>query len=58
MPFKSAKQKKWMFKNKPEMAKKWADENETEDSAGPSKGWKKPKAAPKKKTATKRKRGK
>ena len=24
MPFESAKQKKWMFANKPAMAKKWA----------------------------------
>lgn len=24
MPFKSKKQMKWMFANKPEMAKKWA----------------------------------
>ncbi len=23
MPFKSAKQKKWMWANKPELAKKW-----------------------------------
>lgn len=24
MPFKSAKQRKWMFANKPKMARKWA----------------------------------
>ena len=27
MPFKSDKQKKWMFANKPEMAKKWMKDN-------------------------------
>ncbi len=26
MPFKSKAQQRWMFKNKPEMAKEWADE--------------------------------
>lgn len=26
MPFKSKKQQKWMFTNKPEMAKEWAEE--------------------------------
>jgi len=26
MPFKSDKQRKWMWKNKPEMAKEWARE--------------------------------
>lgn len=26
MPFKSQAQRKWMFKNKPEMAKEWAKE--------------------------------
>ncbi len=26
MPFKSAKQRAWMYKNKPEMAKKWEKE--------------------------------
>lgn len=26
MPFKSSKQKRWMFANKPEMAKKWMEE--------------------------------
>lgn len=26
MPFKSEAQKKWMYKNKPEMAKKWQKE--------------------------------
>ena len=25
MPFKSKAQKKWMYANKPEMAKKWSD---------------------------------
>jgi hypothetical protein len=25
-PFKSSKQKRWMYANKPEMAKKWSDE--------------------------------
>jgi len=24
MPFKSDKQRRWMYKNKPEMAKKWS----------------------------------
>lgn len=27
MPFKSDAQKKWMYANKPEMAKKWQKEN-------------------------------
>ena len=26
MPFKSKKQRRWMHKNKPEMAKKWEEE--------------------------------
>lgn len=26
MPFRSVKQQKWMFKNKPKMAKRWAKE--------------------------------
>lgn len=26
MPFKSDKQRKWMYANEPEMAKKWSDE--------------------------------
>jgi len=39
-PFKSAKQRAWMYKNKPEMAKKW--EAETPDK-------KLPKRVPKKK---------
>lgn len=26
MPFKSEKQRKWMHKNKPKMAKKWEEE--------------------------------
>ena len=26
MPFKSNKQRKWMFKNKPKMARRWANE--------------------------------
>jgi len=26
MPFKSEKQKKWMFANKPKMARRWAEE--------------------------------
>jgi len=26
MPFKSEKQRKWMYKNKPKMAKKWQKE--------------------------------
>ncbi len=26
MPFHSEKQRRWMFKNKPEMAKRWAHE--------------------------------
>jgi len=40
-PFKSAKQRAWMYENKPEMAKRW--EKET------PKGKKLPKKAPKKK---------
>ncbi len=27
MPFKSIKQRKWMWANKPEMAKKWTEEH-------------------------------
>ena len=27
MPFKSEKQKKWMWANKPKMARKWTDEH-------------------------------
>jgi len=27
MPFRSAKQRAWMYANKPEMAKKWAKEH-------------------------------
>jgi hypothetical protein len=30
MPFKSKKQRKWMFKNKPTMAKRWAKEQKNE----------------------------
>jgi hypothetical protein len=32
MPFKSAKQRKWMFANKPAMAKKWAKETPKKSS--------------------------
>jgi hypothetical protein len=27
MPFKSAKQRRWMFANKPAMARRWANES-------------------------------
>jgi len=27
MPFQSEKQRRWMWKNKPDMAKKWTDEH-------------------------------
>ena len=27
MPFRSVRQRKWMWKNKPEMAKKWTKEH-------------------------------
>lgn len=30
MPFKSEKQKKWMYANKPELAAKWEDEAEVD----------------------------
>ena len=30
MPFKSEKQRKWMWANNPEMAKKWAKEEQKE----------------------------
>ena len=40
MPFKSKAQKKWMYKNKPKMAKSWAKKT--------SKGKKLPKRAKKK----------
>ena len=30
MPFKSVKQKKWMYANKPKMAKKWSKEEKKE----------------------------
>ena len=33
MPFKSEKQRKWMWSNKPEMAKKWEDESIKNESA-------------------------
>ena len=29
MPFKSVKQKRWMYANKPKMAKKWQQETPT-----------------------------
>lgn len=29
MPFKSSKQKKWMYANKPAMAKKWSAESKS-----------------------------
>ena len=49
MPFKSQKQRAWMYKNKPKMAKKW--EKET------PKGGKLPtKVKPKKKKAGRRKK--
>lgn len=41
MPFKSESQRKWMYKNKPDMAKKWQKET--------PKGKKLPKKVPKKK---------
>ena len=31
MPFKSKKQKKWMYANKPEMAKRWSKEEKKID---------------------------
>jgi hypothetical protein len=43
MPFKSKTQQKWMFANKPEMAKEWADETPNIKSL-PNKVKKKPKA--------------
>ena len=30
MPFKSEKQRRWMWANEPEMAKKWSDEEKSE----------------------------
>jgi hypothetical protein len=36
MPFKSKKQMKWMFSNKPAMAKKWADKYGTKIKKGKS----------------------
>ena len=42
-PFKSLKQKKWMYANKPEMASKWA--KEFGDKVGKSIKYKKPKAS-------------
>jgi len=41
MPFKSQAQRKWMYSNKPKMAKKWEDHT--------PKGKKLPKKTPKKK---------
>ena len=41
MPFKSSAQRKWMWKNKPEMASKWA--KEFGDKVGKSIKYKKPK---------------
>lgn len=32
MPFKSEKQKRWMYANKPEMAKKWSAEEKKRKS--------------------------
>ena len=32
MPFKSEKQRKWMWANEPEMAKKWEDEEEQNET--------------------------
>ena len=31
MPFKSEKQRRWMWANEPEMAEKWADEEKNEE---------------------------
>lgn len=31
MPFKSEKQRKWMWANKPELAKKWSDKYGSKD---------------------------
>ena len=31
MPFKSEKQRKWMWANEPEMAEKWANEDDAEN---------------------------
>jgi hypothetical protein len=40
MPFKSAKQRRWMFANKPKLAKKWAKKYGTKPR-GKKKGKKK-----------------
>ena len=34
MPFKSEKQRKWMYANEPEMAKKWEKEEKNEGNIG------------------------
>jgi hypothetical protein len=31
MPFKSDKQRKWMYANEPEMAKRWSDEEDPDE---------------------------
>jgi hypothetical protein len=31
MPFKSEKQRRWMYANEPEMAKRWSEEEDDED---------------------------
>ena len=32
MPFKSEKQRRWMYKNRPDLAKEWSDEEKRERS--------------------------
>ena len=38
MPFKSVKQKKWMYTNKPEMAKRWSKEESKKKKKKTKKG--------------------
>lgn len=39
MPFKSEKQKRWMWANEPEMAQKWADEEKSESHCDVHEEW-------------------
>tara|TARA_B100000214_G_scaffold369577_1_gene342866 strand:- start:176 stop:442 length:267 start_codon:yes stop_codon:yes gene_type:complete len=39
MPFKSEKQRRWMWANEPEMARKWADEEKSESSGNVEEDW-------------------
>lgn len=41
MPFKSAKQRRYLFRNKPQMAKRWANEEKRQKSKAGRKGGKK-----------------